>query len=310
MHTIEVFETGIKAEIPSEWGELSNSQFDYVMKKAVDLEAGHISMLDFQIHLVFYFLKLKYGPVARVKDKFLPDQILENKYSNILTLAKLIDFIFIEKLDKKTKKKSLEFDFTSVKNFIPALIIKKKIFYGPENALTNISFAEYRQACVHFSAFAENKMEDELNKLVSCLYRPERNNYKAVSKQVDYDGHRREKFNPHIVLQRAEIFKKVPFHKRFAIYLWFRNCLNFLNNGTISVEGNEINLEILYDKSNDSKPDGLGNAGTLFRMADEGTFGSIKETDETGLYDILLKLYQMKRDYDEFKRKNKINDNN
>lgn len=308
MHSIEIAETCTKAEIPSSWGELSNKQFDYVLKKALDVEANHITMLDFRIHIVFYFLEIKYSPISRVKDRFLTDNQLEEKYRNILELSKLVDFIFVEKLDKKTKKKSLEFDFTSVKNFIPALIIKKKIFYGPADAITNISFAEYRQACTHYLAFAENKTEDELNKLVSCLYRPERENFKNASKQVDFDGHRREKFNPHIVLQRVAIFKKVPFHQRFAIYLWFKNCLNFLNQGTITVEGNDICLEILYNKSADSKPDGLGNAGTLFRMADEGTFGSIRETDETGLYDILLKLYQMKKDYDEFKRKNKIND--
>jgi hypothetical protein len=166
--------------------------------------------------------------------------------------------------------------------------------------------AEFRAAIEYFRKYTETKEIKYLNLLVAVLYRPERDNYPGVMQDENFDGQRRVKFNRNHTERYANELKRASFYQRYAIYLWFGNCSNFLREGEIEIEGSQINLASLYNKTNnpDSK-DGLGYTGLLFKLADEGTFGNIKETDNTGIYDIMLKLYQWKQEADTIKKMQK-----
>jgi len=306
MHTIEVAQTKSKTEIASSFEEFTTDQFLYVLSQLLLLENGEISMDAFYTHILLHLMGIEYTPKIYEQEKRMRPEELESKYCNIYQLHELLDFIFIDELNKKLKKKVKMFAYRSVKNIFPEIGPEHKKLYGPKDAITDISFGEYLFACENFEKYSAKKDILFLNMLVACLYRPERENYEVAKTSISFDGHRREEFNKHLAEQRADSLNDMPLVNKYAIYLWFANCLKFVHEGTITVEGNTVDLSKIYGKG--GKKDDLGRAGTLYRIAEEGTFGPIDNVYKTGLYDILLKLYQIKTDFEEYKRKNKIKD--
>lgn len=302
MHVIEVQESDARTEIPSCFEEFTSAQILFIIEQFLILEAGVISISEFKVKVLYFLMGLKYTPKSFQKEKRMLPEELENKHCNIAQLTELLDFLFLK--EQKQKKDIITFNFKSVKNLVPEIKLNDEILIGPADALTNISFAEYRYACDQYSDFSKTKNHDALNRLVACLYRKERADYETAKTSLDFDGKRREKFNKHLADEKAKQFDKLAYHIRYAIYLWFRNCTIFLHEGSVTISGNSIDLSKIYDTK--GKKDELGHAGTLFRIAEEGTFGPIDKVDDTGLYDILLKLYQIKADFEEYKRKNKI----
>jgi len=303
MHTIDIPEKNITTEIPSCWDELTRDQLLYSIELAIMLEKKQITILDYKIRMLYYFLDIKRTGVQDYKDNKLTDNEKETKYSNIYLLTDLLDYFFRE--EKHGKKYIMVWTYDSINNHFPVL----DKYYGPDDALINISFAEFRTAMSFYAKFNQDKKEDHLNSLVAVLYRPEIPGYESEKLNDDFDGQRRVKFNIHQVERRAAEISKISYTKRYAVYLFFRNCVQHIMNNDIVVDNNKICFGVLF-RSNEAETEspGLGLTGTLYKLADAGTFGSIRETDEAGLYDVLLKLYQWKLEYDEFKRKNKKHD--
>lgn len=302
MNVIEIPEKEIRTEYPECFEELTNEQFDFVMQQVVKLMDGKIDLDMFKVLVLYHFLDLEYTPMIRKMEKYRKKENLQTRNYNVWRMCQTLNWFFVDKeIDGKTHQ---VFAFDSVRNFVPKIYARDECFYGPDAALININMAEFRAAVEYFRQYAETKEMQYLNLLVAVLYRPERENYATVIKDENFDGQRRVKFNRNHIQRYANELKHSPFYQRYAIYLWFSNCNDFLRKGEIEVEGNKINLGDLYKKQTDEEKskDALGYTGLLFRLADERTFGNIKETDNTGIYDVMLKLYQWKQDTDAQKK--------
>jgi len=302
MNSIEIPEKKIFKEYPSCWDEMNEEQFDFVFQQVLKLMDGKISVLDFKILVLYHFLDIKKSPLDRFRDRFKKKTDLEERNACLYKLSETLNWFFIEKEIKGEIQ--LVFNFDSVRNFIPKLDVWNDTFYGPDDALMNISIGEFRAAIEYFRQYTEEKAEVTLDHLVAVLYRPERDNYPDVLMKEDFDGQRRVKFNHNHTTRYAKAVRDIPFYLKYAIYLWFGNCNNFLREGEIQIEGNQICLGDLYKKQSDEEKseDTLGWTGLLFRIADEGTFGNMKETDATNIYDVMLKLYQWKKEADAAKK--------
>lgn len=305
MHSIDIPEKNIHVDYPSQWEELTGEQYDYVMQQVIKLEDRKLTIEEFKLLVLYHFLGINLTPFALKKENRLTPDQLEQKYQNVWQMTQTLDYFFV--LEEKEGKMLYRLNYDSVKNFIPFIDIEGHVFYGPGHGLTDCSFAEYRNAFDAYRNYTVKKEIAELNKLVAILYRPERINYQDIQNSVEFDGQRREKFNYHLVEYRAVIIDGLPYFKKYAIYLFFRNCDLFFRTEEIEVSGKKICFKALFEEGED-KGESLGLNSLLFSMADAGTFGNIKETDEANVYDIFLKLYDAKLKYDEFKRKNKIKD--
>lgn len=309
MHTIDIIEKDIHVEFPSCWEEMSDDQYDYVMQQLVKLEDKKISIDDFKLLVLYKFLNIERSPFDVYKEKRLTPEQLEDKHANIWQLMETLDFFF--KIETREEKKCFVFNYESVRNFMPQIRVAGQIFYGPAHGLTDCSFAEYRFAFDCYCEYLINRNPDALNKLTAILWRPERENYQEIKKSVDFDGQRREKFNMnHVEYFGVPKINEAPFYQKYAVFLFFRNCETFLRTGKFNLKnGREMSFSILYEKGEGGTDNGLGLNSLLFTMADAGTFGNIKETDEANLYDVYFKLYDAKIKYDEWKQKNNIKDN-
>jgi hypothetical protein len=115
---------------------------------------------------------------------------------------------------------------------------------------------------------------------------------------ASFDGQQRIPFtaksNPSKLDRRATRIGRLPMAVRYGIFLFFSGSEEYLVKGKPVVDGKEIDFSIIYAKSEDAddSPD-IGLIGILYSLAETKVFGSIAETDDQNLYDIMIRLYQV-----------------
>lgn len=82
----------------------------------------------------------------------------------------------------------------------------------------------------------------------------------------------------------------------------FTYCLpvfkKYLIDARIMWSGREIDLSILFEsdsKTTESDTPGIGMDSIAFTMAESGAFGTIKEVDKTNFWQIIIKMYDSRR---------------
>lgn len=284
MHTIEIPDIKFLQEFPSEMEELTEQQFIYFAGELAKVLAGEASIDDLKTNIVFKFLDIRHN---RKHYNDLTTQTKVEISENVYRVAELLDYFFVLDGDK------VSINLSWTKNFIRK--VKHHIWpcYGPDNALTDISFLEYKDANLYFRNYSQSKDEADLNRLVAVLYRPKY----ILSKKI--------KYNPEKLDKRALKMAKLPFNVRFGIYLFYSACENFLKNGTIHLDGQEINLSILYEQTLKEKQyatkqkydSNTGLVGVAYSLAKTGIFGPIEKVFDQNLYDVLTLLYQQRIEY-------------
>lgn len=163
---------------------------------------------------------------------------------------------------------------------LPKLMLKKKrILYGPDSGLCNITFNEYISANDCYEAYMMTKDIKYLDQLVAVLYRAEKAEYNPLS--PDNDGDRREKFNPFTYEPRAKQVSKLDIISKTIILFYYTGCRRELQNRFPDVfNGHE---------SGGVKKGIPGLAGLVSRLND-GDPTKNESIRNTYLYDILEEL--------------------
>lgn len=285
MNIIEIPESEKRIEYPSAWEECTPGQMQYVFREALRLINGMIEPLEFRIRVFYHLAGIIRKQHHQRKENLLTSEQQVIKFGNIIRLSETIGFMFRE------RENQLVFEFDCVRNLLPRVKIKRQLFYGPSDALFNITFGEYRVAYDYFVRFIREHDVCDLNNLCAVLYRPARSG--------PWDDDVREPFNPHGCVRRAKLFEKVAYETRFFIFSWFSACDNYFKTGQIEIDGRLISLAPLFRTTEEDiidVPDAdsgeLGLTGILMSVADNGTFGTVAEVEKTNLYTVLLKLYQ------------------
>lgn len=295
MHTIEIPEIKIKTEFASEISELKPAEYIGFMQLLILYCADQIDYKTFRIRLAVMLLDLK------ANKKKLPAGAIDQVYENIYRLSECLDSFCNVELRDGSPVRVLETYF--IKQLLPFIELPDGVFlYGPDDALLNVKALEFKEAHNFFMESENGKNIDALNHLVTILYRPQIENCAEISQREDFDGQRRVKFNPNTVEKRAEMVSALPYHIKYAVWLWFANCEKFFQEGKPTIDGIEIDFSILYKKEDgDSKQPKLGLTDVLFTMAETGLFGKMNETAEQDWYDVLYAMYRMKIQHDELK---------
>jgi hypothetical protein len=308
MNTIDIPERDIHVEFPSNWDELTNDEFAFVIQTWIKLMDGLINVDEFNLIILYNLLGIKRSPFQDWKDKRLSRQQLEDKFANIWQLTETLHWLI--RLEETESGPVGMLNWSGIENRIPTIETEWATLEGPSDCFLNITFAEYRAAWKHFEAYTRSQKHTDIDHLVAILYRPERGNYKELQHQPDFDGQTREPFNPHITSHYAELIVNIPFWQKYIVYVWFGNCDRFIKEEELELDGKPFTFAPLFKKQRTDDSDeveildenDLGLTGLLYLMAESKLFGSIVETDKTGYIDILTALLYWKQQTDRIKK--------
>lgn len=286
MNTLEVPEKDIRVEVPDHWDEMKPHQLHYVLQQAFLFTSGGISYHDFMTRCFFKLADLCRTWKTIVWEFMKPKHMVEEKNANIFLLSEH----FCSNLLKKNDSGQLEINYNTVVNHFPGITVAGRIWLGPADLLSDLTFGEFRTAIEEMNEYFREKDPRSLLRMIACLYRPAIADPATDRKPVRISLERPE-------LDRlADHLQQLPEWQRLAILLWFTWCIHYIQTETLIIEGKEISLKVLFPKREKGDGDGasspgLGWTGILYAIAKEGLFGDIEKTDKAGLFDILLYMY-------------------
>lgn len=289
MHRIEIPYINKVVEIPSDIHEMNENQFIDFVGLVLQYSSGTITLKQFKISLIISLLDIR----LNLRYALMSPEQREELLAEVYRLAELSESFFEQVEQKGETIKTFKLTFT--RNFIPVVC---GIYHGPADALQDVTFCEYRHAHRYYAAYLKSHSEDDLNHMIAVLYRPLKRFLFFKRLSPSFNGQYRVPFtsehNPILLAKRAREIGNLPFALRYGIFLFFSGCERFLVNGQVTVDGKTIDLSVIYSQG-DSSPDyaDIGLTGILFSLAETRVFGSIGQTDDQNLYDILLRLYQL-----------------
>jgi len=286
MHKIEIPDKNIAIDFPSEIDEMTNAQFVAYVFYVLQYINGRIDESEFKINIARVLLDVRMG----MRYVFMKASRKTECCANLVRISELMTG-FIQD-DPGTGKR--EFKLSCVRNFVPKILN----YYGPSDCFQNLTYFEYRTARTFFKAFARDNNEDDLNQMIAILYRKSKSIWPLRKYMKSCDGERRTKLhaqsNPIYMKNRVKRISMVPFHVRYAVFLYFSSCEDYLKTGRPNVDGNELDFSKLYSKDEDgSTKSDVGLVGLLYSLTETGVFGTIDQTDSSSLWDIMIRLYQV-----------------
>ena len=295
MHNLQIPDRKISIDFPSSIEELSigeKGQFAVYCRLILQYISGEISVTEFKALLFMELVDIK----KSWRYYFYSIEKREMITAELLRLSQVIDSFFEEY--EKEGKPVKAFQLNTVKNFIPCIGGR---YYGPQDVFQDITFCEYRNAFTFFKAYSESNLESDLDQLIAILYRPLKKLLWIRKYLPGFNGQRRISFtsksNPELLQLRLKRIKQLPLHIKYAVFLYFSGCEDYLRSGSPTIDGNKIDLSIIYKQPRDeqqaSELKDIGILGILYSLSESRVFGSIEETDSQMLWDVMIRLYQV-----------------
>lgn len=287
MHVIEIPEQDLRFKVPQNVHECTPSQYRYILELYLLMLAGRLSPNQFKMRLAYYFLRLSRDKRSQQKDISEP---YRPKFSNLWRVAQLFD----EFLTYQPDREHASLNISTINQFFPVILHNGRRYVGCQTALTNITFAQFIHAEAAARKVAATGDEDQLNLLFAILYPRQRWWQRIFS--------RSRKYVPQQAERQASQQADLPMAYKIAALNIFQSTIEWWNEGPIEINGTEVDLRLLWAGSGKGK----GSLTTvLFSLAESGVFGTVKQTAEANLYDVLLRLWQVAQQAKEQEAKNK-----
>ncbi|GAB2993879.1 hypothetical protein GCM10027284_08820 [Cyclobacterium sediminis] len=303
MNRITLSEKGIDIEIPSHWDEMNKNQLLFCMKQAVMCTSGIVSVDEAKVRCFYHLADIQRDYKSVAIEKVMSEEIVQEKNSKALLLAEqLCGFMF-----KENEQGQTEINYDTIYNHFPFLLSGKVKLHGPMHLFADLTFGEFRAAIEEMKEFFQSKENSDLNRMMACLYRPERSDYDKVKKRDDFDGSIREPFNRARIGINADYFKQVSHVVKTAILLWFTYMVDYIQKEDLVLGGEEVNFSGIFQggESEGRRPAGSGWITVLHQVAKQGPFGDAEKTDKMGLFDVLLYMKDCHDQNEELKRKSR-----
>lgn len=148
-------------------------------------------------------------------------------------------------------------------------------YYGPKSKLSNLTLKEYSLTEHCYEQFANTKNIEYLDTLAAILYRPQR--FWSIDTDI------RRALTTYGYIKRAKRFKKLPIGLKYAIYLNYEGCRNFII---------DHNPDVFSSKSQSGQQSkvNITQWSKILESAAGGKFGTIAETKESNLHEFLSEL--------------------
>lgn len=292
MHTLEIPEANIKKYVPADLSECNSVQYINFCKLLYSLSIGEISYQTLKDQAIYFLADIKFK-----KKEQLPENDIA--FVNLSQLSELVDSFF--ELDEN--------EIPVIKQYFINNPIEKVFgagvnYYGPSDEFNNITFGEYVDALSYLYDYLGTKNEEYLYLLFATFYRE-----KDKRKFLQFKKDKRVAYNPERTELLAKKYKHLDKGIIFGFYILFTSFQKYLTSAKIYVQGKEIDLALLYkDFPTDKKPlksdyADIGMKSMLYMIAESGIFGTEKEVRKTSLWEILIRMYDIrKRDFDALKQ--------
>lgn len=297
MHTIEIPELNIKKYMPEHLGECDKEQYINMCGLLYKHSKELISFDELKTHAVYYLLGLKKG-------KELEEEAEDNKLFNLAQLEDLIDSFFEpvpeEDCEHPIQWVIKQYYIHNSINVVTGLFPTKK-YYGPSDEFNNLCYGEYVDALGYFADYNDTKDDQYLYLLMGTLYREAKPLIQRICKPYLTDI--RREYCKDRVPYLAENLRFLDMGIVYGFYLLFASFQKYLPTAKIFVQGDEIDLGLLYmqigKKAKEYNAPSLGMESTQFALAESGVFGDLEKLRATPLWEIFKRLYDIrKRDLD------------
>ena len=298
MHIIESHETNVKRYIPSDLSECDQQQYMDMCELIFYFQNQQISYDEFRTHAVYKLMNMvpskRIDPENQTKEQ---KNAEEMKFANIYMISELIDDFF--DTDEEGHKIIKQY---YIHNPIPSFRPLFKTLYGPSDSFMNMTFGEYTDALRLFLDFHATGDMELLKLLTALFYRPKKSFHFIKKRLESYDGDIREPYNSKLLEINAKQLKHAPIGFVYGFYLLFASFQKYLIDAKIPWGGKEIDLAILFESSKEesNEPEsgdipGIGMDSIAFSIAESGTFGNIEQVRNTNFWDIMVRMYDLRR---------------
>lgn len=283
MQIVEIPSKNITLYIPADLSECDVVQYIELSALIFFFQTGELSYFDFRIHAIYKLMNMK--PVNKnVED-------LE-KTSRVYQLSEMLDSFFEpQSFQQIQAKKPRDLKMYYTRNPIPSFIGYFRKYYGPEDTFEDVSFGEYIDMLEEFINFNQTNEMVYLHRLLAIGYRPR----KFLSKQkVNYSTKK--------ISKRAKQFKAQPIGIVWGFYLYFASFNAYLSDCKIFVQGNELDLSILFTnaKKDKSHIPGMGMKTVLISISETGTYGEMDKVRATNMWEVFTYMhYVTKKNLDQ-----------
>ncbi|MES2484539.1 MAG: hypothetical protein V4581_01125, partial [Bacteroidota bacterium] len=224
----------------------------------------------------------------------------ENKWGNVYQISRLVDTFFEDRDGQKVI--SLEY----INNPVPKFRPLRKYYHGPTDAFTNVTFGEYLDCLRLFLDFSATGNLNLLYTIAAILYRPAKR-FRWLRAAT---GDVRVPYNPNDVEKRADTLKYAPMGFIYGVYLLFASFQKYITTAVVPWAGRELDLSILFNDDGSGQLEavpGIGMDGLVYALAESGEFGDKDKVRNVSLWEILIRLYDLKKKDLDYKLNDKSN---
>lgn len=190
--------------------------------------------------------------------------------------------VYVEVIPAKDKVRlALSVGFLFKRNqldkwLIPSFWHRFTKYHGPKSKLMNITVREFGLLEHCYNRFQETGIDGYLDHLAAILYRPR--------KYFGIDDDIRRPLRDHALQKRADRFAKLPMVTKWAIFLNYEGCRNFIHRQFREVYSTAGAIGSAKDHRQNNQWQLVINA------ASGGKFGTLTETENSNLHKFLLDL--------------------
>lgn len=268
MTEIEIYETGKKVSLPSSWAEMAPEQVQAVFRIHDQAIRKGWTVLERNVRILYALLGIRPGwhrPSPRMAE-------------NVTMLCeRCLGFL---------REEGLTFD--GLANPLP----RAGRLHGPAELLQDLTFGEFRAASRAQQAFLKEHRQEDLDEMVTILYRSRYYTENRAGRRAGPLAGRAFRRD----LRRVARLK--TWQKRLVL-LWFCACLNYLQTGRIVLNGEDVDLSLLFKNPDESKGPSATWNDLLYQIAKDQTIGNIDRVEEEPLFSVLALMWS---NYKESKR--------
>lgn len=259
----------LERQIPSAWNELTTRQ----VKRVVNVLQLALPPRELQMRLFLAVWISGWWDIRGRYTAWLLFNMLEHDnyevrqdaWEEIKQLLNLVDYLM--------KENGL------TKNPYPALKVRGKRLYGPDDDMEGLTAGEFAWAEKCFTTYMQEKDMAHLDELVAALWRPARADYDPV-----LHADNRVPFKPHLVANNCRLTKKLAEVVKMSLLTWYGACrMEKLKN---------------IPKADQEKANQYGWLGVFLELA-----GGVKDLEQVANQPLDLILVEINRLMDKQKKK-------
>ena len=274
-------ESGKAVDFPSSWDELKPRQIRRIWKIQDRCLRSGTSPMEFSVLILLYLLKIQPSFTAHPGDKF-----KENIY---MLCDQCLGFMF--------SGNGATLHFTSTANPLPRIGFRR----GPGDMFQKLTFGEFRHAAAALQTYIRSRNADDLDECLALLWR-------TPSLKANRAGRRATPPGGLMFRMDLAMTKRMASWRKTLALAWFCNTMQRLQSGKLIIDGETIDLSLLFSSQGGKHGLECGWNDLLVQLAKDGILGNIERVDEEPLMSILSIMwsnYKEAKRYEETLKANK-----